>query len=315
MLALSPTFTSTQPYHLTPEQVQFFDENGYLILRNHIPADMLARLQAAAEAWVRDGWDKFGESEIQQKWDADWAFAMRAAGKVMYRVNYLHDKGRSASLELLGSPVMLGIAESLAGPNFVPTYESMVFKQEGDGEVIMWHQDAVHPRAWRIFNVDVYLDASTADGGALRVIPRSQHAKIDACALRDEHGWNPPGVIIADMAPGDVLIHDVMVVHGSPRTAGNALRRTLYYEFRAAEQILTEGPWDREWIDKRLHLIPVALKAHARAYPDVAPFAWNIAPEFAPAVIDDDAVALKVAHDGIHTSGAFCSAGDVPLKK
>ncbi len=157
-------------------------------------------------------------------------------------MNYVHNKGQPASLELLGSPAVLGVAESLFGPNFVSTYESMVFKQEGDGEKIAWHQDAVHPREWRIFHYDVYLDASHSGAGALREIPGTQKQPQDICALAEAHGWDPPGVVEVEMEPGDVLLHDVMVVHGSPPVEGKALRRTMHYEFRAAEQITAEGP-------------------------------------------------------------------------
>jgi len=297
------------PWHLTPEQVQFFDDNGYLVLRNWIPADMLTRLQDAAEAWVQRGWELFGDMPSNKNWDEDWAFAERAHGKVMYRVNYLHEKGHAASLELLGSPQVMAVAESLCGTNFVPTYESMVFKQEGDGEAVKWHQDAVHPRKYRIFNYDLYLDESLTDGGALRVIPTSQTAKSDPCQIADVYGWQPPGATVVEMQPGDVLLHDVMVVHGSPRCEANKLRRTIYYEFRAAEEILEEGPWDREWIDRRLHLLPVALRSHARAYPDKPQFGWNISDEFRPDVGEDDEVELKIKHL-VHMNGAWCSAGD-----
>jgi hypothetical protein len=49
------------------------------------------------------------------------------------------------------------------------------------------------------------------------------------------------------MQPGDVLLHNVMVVHGSPQTVGKQLRRTIYYEFRPAEELLADGPWDQAW--------------------------------------------------------------------
>jgi hypothetical protein len=63
----------------------------------------------------------------------------------MFRVNYLHNKGQSESLGLLGSPQVMAVAESLCGMNFVPTYESMVFKEENDGAPIIWHQDVYKP--------------------------------------------------------------------------------------------------------------------------------------------------------------------------
>lgn len=300
-----PAATPASPHHLSPEQIRFFDDNGYLVLRQWIPPALLARLCAAGDAWINAGMGAEGSDPGRD----DFVFAERPDGRVMFRVNYLHNKEQPASLELLGSPQVLGVAESMCGPNFVPTYESMVFKQEGDGEAIPWHQDAVHPRGYRIFNFDLYLDSSRAGAGALRVLPRSQTHRHDVCAIATEHGWDHPDAIDVEMEPGDVLLHDVMVVHGSARTLGNALRRTIYYEFRAAEEILEDGPWDREWIDRRLRLVPLGLARHQAAYPDAEQFDWRVAPEFRPATSGDEAAELKIAHV-VHMRGSFCSAGD-----
>jgi hypothetical protein len=295
---------TTAAYHLTPEQLQFFDDFGYLILRNWIPDRLLQKLQAAGSSWIEQGWNVQADSPDF----TDYRFAERPNGRVMYRVDYLHNKGIPASLELLGSPYVLGVAESMCGRNFVPTYESMVFKQEGDGEAIPWHQDAVHPRKWRIFNYDLYLDASRIGGGALRVIPGSSHQKHDVCQVADIYGWNHPEAIDVEMEPGDVLLHDVMVLHGSERVQGKALRRTIYYEFRAAEEILEDGPWDSDWIDKRLRLVPIGLSNYAQAFPDEPQFQWNIADEFCPQMTEDEAAELKIAHL-VHMPGSYCSAG------
>lgn len=298
------------PYHLTDEQIQFFDENGYLILRQWITGDLLSRLQIAGQAWIQQGEhaDQAQSGTTADHWD-DYVFAKRPNGRVMYRVNYLHNKDHAASLELLGCPQVLAVAESLCGPNFVPTYESMVFKQEGDGEKIIWHQDAIHPRNYRIFNLDVYLDPSRSGAGALRVIPGTQVKQQDFCNITDTYGWDVPESIEVEMEPGDVLLHDVMIAHGSPETHGMALRRTLYYEFRAAEEILLDGPWDHSWIDRRLRLIPVALRAYRRQFPAANEFQWNISEEFRPSGSGDDQTELKVAHE-IHMNAAFCSAGN-----
>jgi ectoine hydroxylase-related dioxygenase (phytanoyl-CoA dioxygenase family) len=303
--AVSPVEAKQSPFHLSTEQIKFYDDNGFLVLRNWIPQPLLDRLQAAGKRWIERGWS-LRDDDAQK---GDFVFAQRSYGKVMFRVNYLHDKQESASLELLGSPYVLGVAESLCGVNFVPTYESMVFKQEGDGEAIRWHQDAVHPRSRRIFNFDLYLDASTADGGALKVIPGTQRQKQDICKIEDGYGWDHPDAIYVEMQPGDVLLHDVMVVHGSAKVEGKALRRTIYYEFRAAEEILADGPWDSAWIDQRLRLIPVALRRYRAAFPTAEQFQWRVSDEFRPDVSDDDEVELKIAHK-VHMSGTYCSAGN-----
>jgi ectoine hydroxylase-related dioxygenase (phytanoyl-CoA dioxygenase family) len=301
------TASATRSYHLTDEEVARFDEQGYLILKNRIPADLLARLQRAADQWIEDGAALAEDDERA----ADYQYANRPSGRVMFRVDYLHNKNQPASLELLGSPAVLGIAESLAGRDFVPTYESLVFKKAGDGAPINWHQDAVHPRTRRIFNIDVYLDPSRRGEGALRVAPGSHKQPVDVCRLEEEYGWDAPGVVQVELDPGDVLVHDVMVVHGSEAVVGNRLRRTIYYEFRAAEQILAEGPWDAAWIDKRLRLIPVALNAYANADPSAAGFEWGVSESLRPRLTGDDETELRIAHL-VHSPGSYCSAGSVP---
>ncbi len=301
--SVADTGRSARAGHLlAAEQVEQFDRDGFLVLRNRIGADLLDRLRAAAEKWVHEGHRRAPENR------GDWLFACRPSGEVMYRVDYIHAKGRPASLELLGSPAVLGIAESLAGRNFVPTYESMVFKSAGDGAPIPWHQDAVHSRSHRLFNIDVYLDASLRGQGALHVVPGSQKQRTDACAIAEEHGWQLPGAVEVEMAPGDVLVHDDMIVHGSPPAVGNALRRTIYFEFRAAEHILSEGPWTPEWMDARLRLIPVALAEHARRAAPQDRFDWRIDPALRPVPAADAATELRIAHE-VHTPGEWCSAG------
>jgi len=293
------------PYHLTEEQLHFFDVNGYLILRNWIPQDLLARLQEASDRWITRGANAPSDDLLA----VDYKYAKRGDKDVFWRVDYVHNKNESVSLELLGSPYVMGVAESMCGANFVPTYESLVFKQEGDGAAVPWHQDAVHPRQYRIFNYDLYLDDSKEGAGALRVIPGTNTAKHDVCAIADTHGWTHPDAITVEMQPGDVLLHDVMVVHGSERTEGKALRRTLYYEFRAAEEIVQDGPWDSEWIERRMRLLPIGLRRFKQAFPTHRQFDWKVSSQFKPLVTADEETELKIAHE-VHMSGSWCSAGD-----
>ncbi|MGW8885916.1 phytanoyl-CoA dioxygenase family protein [Streptomyces sp. NPDC055749] len=307
MSGYTPPSDTRNPLFLNAEEIAAFDEQGYLILRERIPQDLRQRLADASARWIANGRQLAEDSSA----DGDFGFADRPGGRRLFRVNYLHAKGEAASLELLGSPELLAIAESLAGPNFVPTYESLVFKDEGDGAPIPWHQDAVHPRNHRIFNIDVYLDASHDGAGALRVVPGSQHSTVDVCALTDTHGWDVPGAVVVEMEPGDVLIHDVMLVHGSEPVVGNRMRRTIYYEFRPAEQILGEGPWDRQFVDARLRLLPVALDHYGRMHPDDPGFRWNIDESLRPMPSNRVDTELRVAHR-VHSQGSFCSAGDVP---
>lgn len=287
---------------LTPEQIEQFDRDGYLVLKQRIDPELLTRLQDASQRWIAEGLDRGPQA------GSDWLFADRPHGKTLWRVDYIHAKGEPVSLELLGSRAVLGIAESLAGPDFVPTYEAMVIKAAGDGAPVPWHQDAVHARRHRLFNVDVYLDDSRSGAGALHVIPGSQTRRTDACALAETYGWELPGAIEVELEAGDVLIHDDMVVHGSPPATGNALRRTIYFEFRPAESILQDGPWTPEWMDDRLRLIPLALAERAKWVGPNERFDWRISSHLKPLVGDDVETELRVVHTA-HTPGEWCSAG------
>jgi ectoine hydroxylase-related dioxygenase (phytanoyl-CoA dioxygenase family) len=319
-LPLPAPVSERSKYHLSKEQIRFFDENGYLVLKQWIAGELLERLRAAGNRWITQGETLRHKQQTgaaltpeEDELVRDLAFAKRDEGEVFFRVNYLHNKNEDASLELLGCSPVLAVAESLCGENFVPTYESMVFKKAGDGEKIPWHQDAVHTRKHRVFNFDLYLDESKAGSGALRVVPKSQKVIQDACHVSETYGWELPGVIQVELGPGDVLLHDVMVLHGSERTLGKSLRRTIYYEFRAAEQILDEGPWDNDWIERRIRLVPVALRKFAAHYPTHEQFVWNVSSAYRPEPVGDDAAELKVAHV-VHTSGAYCSASSAPVE-
>ena len=84
------------------------------------------------------------------------------------------------------------------------------------------------------------------------MLPKSHFKKQDACAFAEKYGWEHPDIITVEMEPGDVLLHDVMVYHGSPPTAGGPLRRTLYYEFRSVEWNRDAGIWSEEWVNRRI---------------------------------------------------------------
>ena len=73
------------PYALSDEQVRFFDEHGYLILRNWVTGELLERLQAAGTRWIERGLADGGANR-------DHLFAEREVGRVMWRVKMICPK-------------------------------------------------------------------------------------------------------------------------------------------------------------------------------------------------------------------------------
>ncbi|MES4792829.1 MAG: hypothetical protein C4321_07405, partial [Chloroflexota bacterium] len=106
------------------------------------------------------------------------------------------------------------------------------------------------------------------------------------------------GMVPAEMEPGDILLHDIMVLHGSDVNRAPSLRRVIYYEFRNAWQILSEGPWDREWITQRLRMLQQAVHeraVHPYASDDVTP-AYTPPPGWETGWQPGASVELRVRH-------------------
>ncbi|WP_317618471.1 phytanoyl-CoA dioxygenase family protein [Paenibacillus sp. PL91] len=147
---------------------------------------------------------------------------------------------------LLGHPFILNTVEKLQGANFIPTWDSLVVKVPNNAASVPWHRDAAVPEDCQdsrpIFNVDFYLDNSD-EHSCLWVIPGSQNW----AASEAEERCSRPGFVTSDAVPvpmraGDVILHNIQLLHGSPEGEGNALRRTVYYEFRAGEIEAEYGP-------------------------------------------------------------------------
>ena len=181
-----------------------------------------------------------------------------------------------ACKRLLGHPFILRSIEKLQGPNFIPTWDSMVFKREGMGRAISWHRDSrPYPFAdvdndVAAINVDFYLDGSDLTN-CLWAIPGSNRwpeAQADATVARlnDAPGQfsTDPTCVPLPVQPGDVLFHNVLALHGSP-AARSRLRRVIYYEFRPAEVELAHGPHTPEYLPLKQKLLQVCLRERANS--------------------------------------------------
>ena len=60
--------------------------------------------------------------------------------------------------------------------------------------------------------------------------------------------------------PGDVVIHNVHVLHHSESNRSDRPRATWYLEFRSMNSLLENGPWSADWVHRRR-----AIWVHARA--------------------------------------------------
>lgn len=152
-----------------------------------------------------------------------------------------------------------------------------------------WHRaraDRSH-----IFNVDFYLDGSDMTNclwgilGSNRWTPEEADATVKK--LNDALGSfsTDERCVPILMQPGDVIFHNILVLHGSP-AAQSKLRRVVYYEFRPGEIERDFGPHTPEYIPIKQRLLLTCLKARASAEyaREEKPFVYNPSPDFAAAI-------------------------------
>lgn len=273
-----------------------FREAGVLVLRGLLGADELAALRVETQALV----ERAAASRVE---DPDFQYrAHPDGGEVPFRVEYVVDK-LPACRALLGHPFVLRSVERLQGRDFIPTWDSMVWKHPGAGAVVEWHRDCDRSQcdeARPIFNVDFYLDESDAENG-LFALPGSQRWSDEEaareCAERNAAGaFRTDGACPLPLAPGDALLHDVLLVHGSP-PARSTLRRVVYYEFRPADLELRLGPHTAAYVPAKQRVLLACLRARA-AEPWAgaeAPYAYAPSEAF-PAPTGDPPASHRVPH-------------------
>lgn len=304
---------------LTSEQVQFFRDNGYLKVPGALAPGEVEELRAASARLVEQALAPDGPPSPRQ--DFMFGHVKGQDTPVLRRIEYTLGKGE-AFLRLLANPVLLDAVQKVVGEQFVPTFDSMVVKMPGRGVEVPWHRDGGGPflffdephseRRFPSVNFDIYLDEANARTGALYVVPGSNKDSEDrTTSLRAEGRYaEAAGAVRVDMQPGDMLLHDTTLYHGSPQTEGSPhIRRVIYYEFRdmrfidAAHRPAPEDngvlghKWPQQWTRARLAVLQQALDARA-AHSGDAPFAAH--PEPALRVPSHEAAQMpsRVPHPG-----------------
>jgi phytanoyl-CoA hydroxylase len=248
---------------ITDEQARFFQANGFLIARQVVVGEELAVVRQA----MLDLYQK-GVAGVEGDPDFMYGKGVKTGKEVLRRIEYVQDKSEPMKV-LLAQPFILRSVEKLQGPNFIPTWDSMVVKVPDEGVIVPWHRDAAltdnltEPRP--IFNVDFYLDRSDIKS-CLWVIPASNHWDEQRTKERCQRpGFDTSDAIPVPIEAGDVIFHNILLVHGSPSGDGNAMRRTVYYEFRPADIEAAFGPHNQEYIPLKQQVLVESLRKRASA--------------------------------------------------
>lgn len=249
---------------LTQEQVRFFHDNGYLIMRGLLPQRDIQALRQSVDRLQQDAIAKIHQSgyfDDCKHLSKDWIehnvdhYVYRRKPDGAYSFHRI-ERGYTQDpifAQVAMSPRLLTPAWQVIERPFWPRAGNVVVKLPHEGAEVRWHQDIPylywstggHPGKGRPathpipnFNTDIYLEPSNRENGCLWAIPGSHlNGTVDVDAMVAKDGWYLKGAVPLDLEPGDVMFHHVALVHGSPENRSPQLRRTFYVHYLNDETV------------------------------------------------------------------------------
>lgn len=219
---MAETTPGTEVYgHATPEQVQFYREQGYLKFgKIFTDAEMTALRQHVDEMIAALPEGKRPEEMDTPHFTDPWLF------------------------RYLTHPRVLDVIEDFIGPDIILWSSHFIAKPKGDGKRVPWHTDGAYWNSalvpMEVITLWLAVDPSRVENGCMRVIPGSQkkadsmemyepvdkttdlfHARLRQDLVDESKAVN------LELEVGECHFHDSWTIHGSNPNHSN-LRRCGY---------------------------------------------------------------------------------------
>ncbi len=207
--------TTTEPRKLTREQIDYFNEHGYVF-----PIDLFSEEEADAN---RRYFDKLLKMASE-------------AGLDSYSVNSWHT--HCAGLyDLVMNDRILDYVEDILGPNIVCTMTHYFSKMPSDVKSVYWHQDASF---WaltpsKVVTAWLAIDDVDVENGAMKLFPGTHLlGRIPFEWVTDEeegvlsqhvhNPWRYGQPVSVELKAGQLSLHTDMILHGSQPNPSNRRR-------------------------------------------------------------------------------------------
>jgi ectoine hydroxylase-related dioxygenase (phytanoyl-CoA dioxygenase family) len=222
------------------EQIEFYRDQGYLLVEDVIDAPLLARLRGATEEMIE-------RSRAVRESDAvfDLDEGHSAATPRLTRVKHPHLNVPGFD-EVLHAPKVKAVLQDLLGPAVRLQTTKLNTKAPGGGAAVEWHQDwAFYPHT----NDDllalglILADVDEANG-PLMVIPGSHKGPtLDHFRNGVFAGAIDPADPLFDLSKavtltgkaGSMSVHHVRLLHGSAPNMSDRARLICFYEMAAGD--------------------------------------------------------------------------------
>lgn len=231
---------------LTPEQVRFYEENGYLVLENRVPEDIIAAIRAEIARFEIEARDMTASNDRIDLEDTHTTENPRVR-----RIKLPHTTS-DVVRDLMHADHILAPARDLIGPDLRLHTTKLNMKSAHYGSAIEWHQDfAFYPHTNDdVLAIGVIIDDMGSENGPLMVFPGSHQGPI-----HDHHadgvfaggmdleagGLDMKDAVELNGPAGSISIHHGRIVHGSAPNRSDRDRRLLFIEMMAADAFPVMG--------------------------------------------------------------------------
>lgn len=222
---------------LTEEQIAFYRENGFLLVKGLLTKDQAAQYRHETHELARRIYDK-GQG------DATWKSAAGVSEKKT-SLMHCHDVQfySAAFSRLIVDPRLTEAAANVMEVENVQLHHTKMFiKPPEKGSPFPMHQDAPyfpHDNHSMIAAI-IHFDDAPIEKGCVRVVPGSH--KLGMLEHEGEGSWHLPfekypveSAIPCPAEAGDVLLFSYLTIHGSSINESDEARTTLLVQMRDPE--------------------------------------------------------------------------------
>lgn len=228
------------PECLSDAQIEFYHENGYLVVEDRVPAAVLAAIRDEIARFTEEARGLTASTDRLDLEDSHRPEAPR-----IRRIKLPHLNSPVVG-ELMHSNAILAPARDLLGPDIRLHTSKLNMKSAGFGAAVEWHQDwAFYPHTNDdVLAVGVVIDDIGEENGPLMVFPGTHRGPVfdhhaggvfagamDLAAC----GLDPANAVALTAPAGSITIHHARIVHGSALNRSTRDRRLLFFEMMAVD--------------------------------------------------------------------------------
>ena len=225
---------------LTPDQKQFYDDSGYLLVEDVVTPAELARLQEITRNLVEAS---RAVTESDDIYDLDEGHSAEAPR--LTRIKLPH-KRHPFYDEILKNSGVTAVLRDLLGDNATLLTSKLNTKAPGGGAAVEWHQDwAFYPHTNDdLLAFGLMLEDVTPENGPLQVIPGSHRGPVLSHHMNgvfcgavnpDDPDFDASKAVTLTGRAGSMSVHHVRMLHGSAPNLSDRARYILFYEIARAD--------------------------------------------------------------------------------